>query len=392
MKRSYLFLFVATGLALGGLIQAMKHISLQPSEDRLSRMARLEAMMDEGQPAFNSAPSSPLAHIRSFLKTGRIGRGPFSRTIKPVEKLETATGESSAADAKDTATAAATTTVAAADTKPKTDDLTKKADDKKKKKKKKTGDPFATAADANKEAAESKSSDTAAAVDSNAVTAESGAQPVAPVAAAASNPAAAVTPKSRSAQDWIAFLLANPTQANIHSLATSYLSGTTSNEVYYTVISTLLTNTNASVQASAVMDLGMTPSTQSFLMLASFHSEAQASQQAKAQATTYIANYSELQYLHDVAPAIANTGNTATALQALQVLQSAVQTQLSVVQQSTGGAATPTPTRSPAQNNLAQYFQPFIAELTQTAQTSTDPQVRSQARSVLSQVEALIGT
>jgi hypothetical protein len=359
MEKHHFWIFMILGILMGLAFQGLKETS--PEHARLNRLARLEALMDEGRPVYHPGDVSAHHAAKSLLPDVRVA----GLEDKAADKAE----EKKADEPKASATA-----------EKKTD---KKKDDKKKKKKKKDEKKDISAIPPLLPKGDDKKSDVAAA---------GGSPDFGPTTFAAAPIAAPTPPKEPlTADEWIAFLTANPDGDHYSKFIKSYETGSMKSDVFYPVVVDILGSKDQKLHQFAVQALGETPSETSFKYLVIVLDDQANFGQYRVKVTKYLNLYTQLEYVRHLAEVLSVNGDPKTNLEALNLIKTAV-TAHSTAANSTSGAHTQGTNRVPATAVVSKYFSTLLPKLNLMATTATNHAVGVDAETTLEYVRSLVGS
>ena len=362
-------MFAAVGFASALAIYGTSAThSLRADDGRLARMARLEAMMDEGKVQYKASFFRHRIHAH-VEQVQLAGLDAVEKTVTEIAPPKTSD------DAAKRAAKEAADKKAAADKKKKDDDAKKK----KKKKKKKASEAGAPAtpdqsSDDKKEA--DASNDVSGSVDP--VPAYGGAAQVDPN----KNP--------ETVEEWIAYLFANPSYEKTSKFIQLTQIKTVKSEIFYPVVEKMLLSNGNRMHEFAVMALGSVPGLQSFELLFAVANEQTMEEKVKSQATGYVNQYGEISFVGVLAAAAAVPGDAEMNDFAISLLvQTASRNLQASAAPSVPGASDTS--RTPA-SSATKIYASIVASLTAVSTTSTDSNVRASALNAVSRIDSLLGT
>lgn len=344
MDRSKYFIILVFGVLLGAAVEYMKDVN--PTSAKLARMQRLEALMDGGKVVYQ--PFAKRLALKSKAIHGEVA-GLEAAPVAP--KTEKTIAPAKKEDDK------------------KKKDAKKKKDDKKKKKKTIKGK--GTSAPDSDDSSNDDTDDSAAnspAYSGGPGIAQNGVDP---------------NKLPETVEEWVAFLSPSPDFEKTAKFVKLFQNGALKSDIYYEVVAAMLEDERLKMRELGVMALGSTPSVRSFTMLADFSAIEQGTS-AKTQASSYMRMYTRLEYLQHLAGTF-NAGSTEATMQALKELELAATIHLKG-----GGGTGPTEQdttpRAPA-SNVQRYFTQVIGPLTELAQSTQNPAVRSTANATLQAIQ-----
>lgn len=178
-----------------------------------------------------------------------------------------------------------------------------------------------------------------------------------------------------SAAEWEKKLLTNPSLSATTGFIQSYLNGSVSSRVFYSVVETMLKDNRAEVRGYGVLALGSTPSAMSFNELAALLKTEPASSAIRPKIDEYLNQYTELKNL-DVLANVMNASTSAfNVVMAISKVDASAQKYIS-------NKADPSYARNVA------YFKPFISIL-ESLSKSSDASIMAQAQNTLADLKSL---
>lgn len=363
-RKVWIFAVVGFASALAIYSTSGSHSSAADG-GRLGRLARLDALMDEGKVEYRPSffRKKIHAHIAQENVAGLEPVKAASETVAPpIPPIKDAKAEDAkkAADKK------------AADK--------KKADDAKKKKKKKKKAGGAATTDSQDESKDEKKEEAKKDDGDGSATLVNG------TAAPGVHPAK--NPEGLTVEEWVTFLFQNPNLDKISRFIQLAQLGTVKTDVFNKVIEKMLVSQSDQLHGYAVMALSSLPSVKSFSLLLDISNEASMSDAVRSQASTYLDQYGRLEYLRILISATAS-GDAQVSYAAISMIQKFAESNFSSVATS-GETSTSDTERSPA-SDVTRIYQSALAALNSVATTSPDSNVKSGASSAASTIERLLG-
>lgn len=360
-RKVWIFAVVGFASALAIYSTSGSHSSAADG-GRLGRLARLDALMDEGKVEYRPSffRKKIHAHIAQEQVAGLEPVKAASETVAPPIKDTKAEDAKKAADKK------------AADK--------KKADEakKKKKKKKKAGEPATT--DSQDDSKDEIKEEVKKGDNNGSATLVNG------TAAPGIHPAK--NPEGLTVEEWVTFLFQNPNLDKISRFIQLTQVGTVKTDVFNKVIEKMLVSQSDQLHGYAVMALSSLPSVKSFSLLFDVSNEASMSDAVRSQASTYLDQYGRLEYLRILISATAS-GDAQVSYAAISMIQKFAESNFNSVATS-GEASTADTERSPA-SDVTRIYQSALAALNSVASTSPDSNVKSGASSAAGTIERLLG-
>jgi hypothetical protein len=368
MKRANLFIFAGLGMVAALVIYGAASTKKAGIDNgHKNRLARIEALMNEGGVKYR--PSFFGRHTPSRAKLAGLEPVKSVTEIAPPKApvIDTKAEEAKkAADKK------------AADDKKKKDDEAKK---KKKKKKKDEKSPDAPATDvpaANNE--DDKKPESAA--DAG----PSGGASGLPFSAANSQDPNKIP---ETADEWIAYLFANPSFEKTSKFLQLAQVGTVKLEVFYPVVEKMLASQVGRMREYGVLCAGNLPNAQSFQLLAGLANNVALDDKTKVTAQQYMEQYTRIEYVRFLGTVASLQNNAAASNDAISLIQRSLSRNL--VNLAPVGTPSPATLRTPA-SAIPTTYRLLAATLSSVATTSTDGSVRTNAAQTATQIAALLST
>lgn len=359
--------FAAVGFASALAIYGTSATHAPRTDDgRMNRLARLEALMDEGKVQYKA----------SFFKQRIRARAAHAQIagLDPVEKTVTEIPAPKPAD--DAAKKAAEKK--AADEKKKKEDEAKKK--KKKKKKKKAGEPEAAAGTPASGDDEKKDDEKPA---------ESG--PSANMNGTGVTPYGAVDPNKnpQTYEEWIAYLFTNPSFEKTSKFIQLTQIGNVKTEIFYAVVEKMLLSQAPRMHEFAVMSLGSYANLQSFELLFAVGNEPSMDEKVKSQARSYLSQYGGLSYVGILGAAAAVPDDAEMSNYAISLILEQARANLAASSTTPATPGASDTTRTPA-SSAVKVYQSLVTTLNAVAQNSPDANLRASAQNAASAIAALL--
>lgn len=338
---------------------------------RLGRLARLEALMDEGKVQYR--PSFFRKKVQVRIEKEQIAG------LEPVKTVT----EIAPPAVKDDAAKKAADKKAADEKKKKEDEAKKKKEKKKKKKGEKGGEAITPAPSSDKD--EKKPSDPST---------DNGGNLNPGNGAFAGGGAYDPNKTPESIEDWLKYLTQNATFEKVTKFIQLKQIGSVKDEVFYPVIEKMITMNVGSLRSFAVMALGSTPSLPSFEALFAIGNEPSMDDKTRSSAVHFLKIYNRVDYVQILATAAGVQNNVPLNNFAISQIAETLNTNLEPATVSattpdpSATSTTPTP-RAPASSAVKRY-EAVAAALHAAANSATDASVRSNAESVASRIDGLI--
>lgn len=391
MQGKSFWYFLGVGLFIGLSMEVMK--ASAPDQDKLQRLARLQAIAKDDEPV--------------YVPAARADSSKRSRIAKRFEAEATLGGLSAPEPSSSPQPSAADATTEAAKKKKADEEAKKKKkaeDDKKKKKKKKKKKVEGEKKEEEKKDEEKKDEKT----DGDGVD---------PNADAVGGVGAFFVPPPNSGlrqtvAEWEAYLLPQADFDRTTELVRAFQAGTIKEEVFYPVIETMLGDARPRMHELGVMALGSVPSGKSFQYLAAFLKTETRASKARTQAQGYIRTYTRIENVRHLASSLHPNSDAAVIQQALTVLSLAAETHLKTpvareqsnnvpgngnVPNPPGQPSPPNPNapqtpnqvRTPA-SSVLRAFDGFIPALNRLSVGTADANTRQSAAQTLSRLQSLM--
>lgn len=341
--------------------------------DHANRLKRIEALMDEGavkyRPSFFRPSAARKVHHTDEHVAGLEPVVPTTEIAppKPVDKK--------AEDAKKAAEKKA------ADEKKKKDDEAKK---KKKKKKKKKGakDESPT------EEAQSPASDDDKKKDESA--AANGAAGFSGPSSAVSAFVTSTNQTPQSVEEWIAYLMQNPSFEKFSKFIQLAQTGVVKLETFYPVVEKVLANDTGRFHEFGTLCAGSVVTSQSFELLSEVANDQLMEEKVKLTARQYMFRYARVEYVRFLG-AVATGDNGQAANDAINVIKSSLANLNTVSVPASPNSPSTSTTRAPAASVTAIY-EALAAALTQAATSANDGSVKAHATDVAQQIQSALST
>lgn len=361
------WIFAAVGFASALAIYGTSAAHAPASDNgRLNRLARLEALMDEGKVQYR--PSFFRKKIQAHVVREQIAG------LEPVKSVtEIAPPAVSKEDVAKVDAAKKAAEKKAADEKKKKDDAKKK----KKKKKKSTDTDAATTTSDSAKIDDKKPTEPAGEM-GGALNPFNGAY-----AGAAPNQ----NKNPETADEWFAYLANGPTFEKTSKFIQLKQVNTLKDDVFYPVVEKMLSTSATRLHEFAVMSLGSTPSLQSLEVLYLVGNEPSIEDQTKAQAAGYLKVYNRLDYVQILASAAGLPDNAALNNYAISMIRQTYAANLGAPTTQTPGATIMN--RAPASNVVKTYVS-VLATLRAVIASTPDANIRFSAEALASQLDAYL--
>jgi hypothetical protein len=351
MERAKVLIFAGIGAVTAMVIYGAAATKKAGADGHTNRLARIEALMNEG--AVNYRPSFFHKHHETHERVAGLDPVKTVTEVAPVKdtKVEEA---KKAADKK-----------AADDKKKKEDDAKKK----KKKKKKEDAAPTTSPVDAAKPSDDEKKKDESANTDARMNGGQS-AMPIAPFTQQDPNKIPVTV------EEWIAYLVANPSFEKTSKFIQLAQIGVVKSEVFYPVVEKMLSS-EGRLPEFGVMALGSLPNAQSFELLAAVANEQSMPDKLKQSAQQDMDTYVRIEYVSFLGTVAATSKDAAVANIAINMIQRSYQN----LQPLSSSQPTASTTRTPASSlkKIYDIYEQIATALATTGTASTDGSVKDNA-------------
>lgn len=185
--------------------------------------------------------------------------------------------------------------------------------------------------------------------------------------------------------EWKTYILREPSYERTMKLVEAQQNHGIDSEIFHEVVSEMLADSREKMHEYAILALGSSPGLESFLLLQAAAQAQSVDSPLRLQARNYLRAYSKLENLRYLGSVIATETESATAFEALRLIQIAV----SVYK------AKPASQPSPRPGTLAlvaRQFTPLVSILNRVAATSKDGSLRQEASRTVNDINNLIGT
>jgi hypothetical protein len=333
-----------------------------------NRLARIEALMDEGGVQYRSAFFRHKSTRKSAEKIAGLEPAKTVTEVAPTAPKVDAKAEAAkkAAEKK------------AADEKKKKEEAAKK---KKKKKKKKKSDSTQEASPTQDEAAadetEPKKED-----DANAGGLNGGLSAMPYAGFSQQDP----NKVPETIDEWIAYLFANPTFEKTSKFIQLAQVGTVKQDVFFAVVEKML-GAEGRLPEFGVMALGSVPTSQSFELLAAVANEPTLDEKIKIQSQQYMNTYTRIEYVRFLGP-VTLSKDPLAASDAIQLITRSLTNLRNLGASQPGATST---ARLPA-SSITKMYEQIQASLNEASQSSPDGSVRTAAGQVAQQLASLLQT
>jgi hypothetical protein len=336
---------------------------------RSNRLARIEALMNEGTAKYRS----------SFFRRALVKR--HTERVAGLEPVKTVTEVAPTAPAKPDPKAEEAKKAAekkAADEKKKKEEEAKKK--KKKKKKKKAGE---TAQETSPQDQAANDDDDEKKPDDNVGIAATGGTTVSYYGQGVYDP----NKMPESIEEWITYLTTFPSVEKTGKFIQLAQVNAVKAEVFFPVCEKLL-SMDSRLQEFGTMALGSVMNVTSFEYLANIASEQTFPDKLKNQASSYMNQYARVEYVRFVGEAVLSKDSIA-ANSAIRIIERS----LPILRAAAAGSSTSASSavRAPA-SSIAKIYEAIVANLTQASQTGVDSSVRSSAQVMAQQITTLLAS
>ncbi|MDX9731034.1 MAG: hypothetical protein RBT63_04625 [Bdellovibrionales bacterium] len=204
------------------------------------------------------------------------------------------------------------------------------------------------------------------------------------------SPTAAQTEAPETLEEWLAYILREPSYERTMSLINAHQSRQIDASIFHDVISEMLADSRAKMHEYAIYALGSSPSLRSFTLLQLANRLQPEGSKLKVLSRNHIKAYARIENLRYLAGVIAGESEYNSIFDALRLIQASAIAYAggtpTATESGEGGGPKPVPTPLSVTNQ----FNPLVPILNRAAQTASDATLRQEASRALEQVQALV--
>ena len=195
----------------------------------------------------------------------------------------------------------------------------------------------------------------------------------------------------KTLDEWLSYILREPSYERTMKFIKGAQNGSVTSEIFQEVVKQMSLDPRPQMHGLAIVALGSTPSTRSFLMLQSAAVSMPETSELRIQARSFLKQYSRLENLRYLIAALTGTSDRESRLEALRLIRASAEQYLRPTRP---GTPTESGTKPPPVQITRQFnpLVPILERVVQTSQAAQDTGVHDEASSTLKRLETLLGT